>query len=387
MNSYLKSIQQGGIMTALLYAFFLYLNKDEPNQELVISSGYFLILYALIFTLGRPAVVEKLQDLIRIKKERALLVPLFLFSLLSSHYLFHGINPFIGSSGLYFFLCLFPTLAFLAFPQQEASWSDLIILLLVLIPSTIIHFPGNSDIPYDTDGFSSVQKIVLILGAAYAYTVVRKLPDVGFYPTWKWSHLSVALGSWISFLGFVYVAGIVWNFNISQPFAGFAWILIPAAIRELIRVYIGTALFEELFFRGLIQNILAKKISVMANWKTIWTWGALIFTILSFYTGYAMYKDLFWFPGLISIVLFAGAYFLEKNQVSKTGTYTSLAITSMFFGLVHFHAGSVIFVGLASVAGWAYGYTYIKTKNVFYAALVHCLVNCSEFLFSLHTIK
>ncbi|MHA8088034.1 CPBP family glutamic-type intramembrane protease [Aquirufa sp. Wall-65K1] len=387
MNSYAKSVQQGGIMTAIVFAIFLYLNQDVPGQELLISSGYFFILYALLFTIGRPAVIDKLQDIIQDKKERALLVPLFLFFVLISHYLFHGINPFIGSSGLYFFLCLFPTLAFLAFPRVEASWSDLIILLLVLIPSTIIHFPGNSDIPWDTDGFSSVQKITLILGAAYSFTAIRKLPDVGFYPSWNWANLSVALGSWLSFLGFVYIMGIIWNFNISQPFENFAWILIPAAIRELIRVYIGTALFEELFFRGLIQNILAKKIGLKSNWKAYWTWSAILFAILSCITGFAMYKDLFWFPGLISIALFAGAYFLEKNQVAKTGTYTSLAITSMFFGLVHFHAGSVIFVGLASVAGWAYGYTYIKTKNVFYAALVHCLVNCSEFLFSLHSIK
>ncbi|RXK50668.1 CPBP family intramembrane glutamic endopeptidase [Aquirufa rosea] len=387
MSSYHKSIQHGAVLTGLIYVIFLYFNHSVAVQELLISSVYFLILYGFIFTMGRPAVVKKLQDLYQNSKERALWVPLFLFTLLASHYLWHGINPFTGSSGLYFFLYLFPVLAFLAFPRKDVAWADLWILLLVLIPSTIIHFPGNSDLPWQTSGFSSVQKITLILGAAYSFVVVRKLPEVGFYPTWKASHLSVALGSWISFLGFVYFIGIIWDFNINQPFQDFGWLLIPAAIRELIRVYIGTALFEELFFRGLIQNILARKINLATHWKSYWIWGGLLFTLLSFFTGYAMYPALFWFPGVISLVLFAGAYLLEKNQVAKTGTYTALAITSMFFGLVHFHAGSVIFVGLASVAGWAYGYTYIKTKNVFYAALVHCLVNCSEFLFSLHSIK
>ncbi len=59
----------------------------------------------------------------------------------------------------------------------------------------------------------------------------------------------------------------------------------------------------------------------------------------------------------------------------------------MIFGLVHYHAGSIIFVGLAAIGGWAYGYTYIKTKNVFYAALVHTLVNTSALMFGLELAK
>ena len=93
------------------------------------------------------------------------------------------------------------------------------------------------------------------------------------------------------------------------------------------------------------------------------------------------------FPALITVLLFVPAYFIEQKHVAAYGVYTSLAITSIFFGLVHFHAGSIIFVGLASVAGWAYGFTYLKTQNVFYAALVHTLVNTCEFLFVLDGLK
>ena len=88
-----------------------------------------------------------------------------------------------------------------------------------------------------------------------------------------------------------------------------------------------------------------------------------------------------WFPVLITVLIFIPAYFIEKKQTDIQGLYTALAITSIFFGLVHFHSGSLLFVGLASIAGWAYGYTYMKTNSVFYAALVHALVNSSEFLF------
>jgi hypothetical protein len=53
---------------------------------------------------------------------------------------------------------------------------------------------------------------------------------------------------------------------------------------------------------------------------------------------------------------------------------------------VHYHAKSIIYIGLACVAGWAYGYTYIKTKNVFYSAVVHALVGTGAMIFGLKLI-
>jgi len=100
-----------------------------------------------------------------------------------------------------------------------------------------------------------------------------------------------------------------------------------------------------------------------------------------------MNGNMFWFPALITVFLFLAALAIEHFSISEQGTYTALAITSVIFGLVHFHSGSIIFVGLASIGGWAYGYTYIKTKNVFYAALVHALVNSSHLIFGIELLK
>jgi membrane protease YdiL (CAAX protease family) len=94
-----------------------------------------------------------------------------------------------------------------------------------------------------------------------------------------------------------------------------------------------------------------------------------------------------WFPALITVFLFLTAFGIERSGIGNSGTYTALAITSVIFGLVHYHSGSIVFVGLASIGGWAYGYTYIKTKNVFYAALVHALVNSSHLIFGLELVK
>jgi hypothetical protein len=94
-----------------------------------------------------------------------------------------------------------------------------------------------------------------------------------------------------------------------------------------------------------------------------------------------------WFPALVTLVIFLAAFFIEKSGKFQFGVYTALAITGVTFGLVHYHAGSIVYIGFACIAGWAYGYTWIKTGNVFYSALVHTLVNSSALIFGLELMR
>lgn len=387
MKTFTRPLLLGGILTSVFLILFLYFNRSESINELLIATPYFIIIYFLIFNLGQPDVNKLMREYLHLGNEKTLIFPIFLLFLLFSYLIIHGETPFEGSAGLFAFLLLFPVLMFLAFKKTKIVWSDFVVLLLFLIPATIISYKGNSSLPYKGNGFSSIYKITLIISTVYAFGVVRKIQDIGFYPIFNLKFLRIAIFSWLCFLGFVFLIGLVYNFIVPNPFDTFSVSGIPPAVKELIRVFVGTALFEELFFRGLIQNMLAKKIGQQGNWQKHWAWGLGVFLVLSLIAGYALNKELFWFPSLICVLLFAAAYFIEKKQVSASGIYTALAITSIFFGLVHYHAGSIIFVGLASVAGWAYGFTYLKTKNVFYAALVHTLVNTCEFLFVLDGLK
>lgn len=377
----------GGALTIIFFMLFLYFNWKPSTTDLLIASPYFVIIYFLIFNIGQPDISKQMREFVHLGNEKVLIFPIFLIIILFSYLLIYGNTPFEGSAGLFVFLLLFPVLTFLAFKKTKIVWSDFVVLLLFLIPATIISFEGNTSLPYKGSGFGSIYKIVIILATVYAFGIVRKIQDIGFYPVFNLKFLGIAIFSWLSFLGFVYIVGFIFGFIASNPFESFSINGIPPAVKELIRVFIGTALFEELFFRGLIQNMLAKKIGQHGNWQKYWIVGFVLFLLLALITGYSLNKELFWFPSIITILLFLSAYFIEKKQVSVYGVYTALAITSIFFGLVHYHAGSIIFVGLASVAGWAYGYTYLKTKNVFYAALVHTLVNTCEFLFVLDGLK
>jgi len=387
MKKYTQEIATGGILTGILFSLFIYFNFNQPLNEFLIGSVYFLLLYFLIFTLGQPRVSAQIGKSLSVGNEKVVLFPAILVVMLYFYLAFHGYSPFEGSAALFPFFFLFPLLGFLAFKKTEIVWSDFVFLLLLLIPAVSISFKNNTGMPIHGNSFGSVYKIVIMLMGVYAFGIVRGIKEVGFYPTFQLKSLGIAIGCWLGFIGIVLVIGYFGNFVRLSAIYSISEESLTKGIRNFIRIFIGTALFEELYFRGLIQNMFAQKIGQYKTWQKAWRWGFGIFLVLAFITGYLMDKNLFWFPPLITVILFGAAYFIEKSNPVRHGVYTALAITSIFFGLVHFHAGSVIFVGLASVAGWFYGYTYLKTRNVFYAALVHTLVNSSEFLFALDGLK
>ncbi|MFN8349293.1 MAG: CPBP family glutamic-type intramembrane protease [Spirosomataceae bacterium] len=381
--SYRQALLLGTNLTLLLYLLFLLFNRHLPATELLMATPFFLSLYFLIFTVGQPNAVAHWKG--RLRDEKAVLLPLLLVGLLYGYLLLHGHTPFQGSAALFLFYLLFPTVSFLAFRKipSQVGWSDIVFVLLIVIPATSLSFGTGTSLPFKGSGFSNAMRLVIMISAVYSFGYIRHLPDIGFYPRFRWASLFTALGAWLAFVSLVVVLGYFGQFLNLNGTAVFTSAFAYEWVKDFVRIFFGTALFEELFLRGLLQNILSKKITQSGKWPLYWKWGFALFLVLSALTGYFVEPQLLWFPVVITVLLFTPAYFIEKKQVTLHGPYTSLAITSIFFGLVHFHAGSMLFVGLAAVAGWAYGYTYMKTGSVFYAALVHALVNSSEFLFHL----
>lgn len=382
-TSYPKALLSSAALTLLLFGLFLLTNWKLPVKELMLSSPYFLVIYFLLFTVGKPSVVLHWKELLKGKPEKAVVFPALLILVLYTFLIVHSHTPFKGSAGLFIFYLLFPTLGFLAFQKTAlpVAWSDIVFVLLIVIPATSMSFGVGTSLPFNGSGFSNAMRLVIMISTVYSFNYIRNLPDVGFYPNFRRYSLFTALWVWLAFVGLVALLGYFGNFlnlnghNILSIEFAYEW------VKDFVRIFVGTALFEELFLRGLLQNILSKKITQSGKWPVYWKWGFAIFIILAFVTGYFVQLKMAWFPVLITVLIFIPAYFIEKKQTDIQGLYTALAITSIFFGLVHFHSGSLLFVGLASIAGWAYGYTYMKTNSVFYAALVHALVNSSEFLF------
>jgi uncharacterized protein len=381
--SYSKALLSSAGLTFLLFLLFLVTNWTLTAKELLVASPYFLLIYFLLFAIGKPGIQSHWKERLKGTREKAVIFPLILVGILYTYLMVHGHTPFQGSAGLFLFYLVFPTLGFLAFKKTElpVTWLDIVFVLLVVIPATSMSFGVGTSLPFNGSGFSNMMRLVIMISAVYSFGYIRNLPDIGFFPTFRWQSLLTALGAWLAFVGLIMILGYFGNFlqltghNILSTEFAYDW------VKEFVRIFVGTALFEELFLRGLLQNILSKKITQSEKWPIYWKWGFALFIVLSFVTGYFVQLKMAWFPVLITVLIFIPAYFIEKKQTNIHGPYTALAITSVFFGLVHFHSGSLLFVGLASIAGWAYGYTYMKTNNVFYAALVHALVNSSEFLF------
>ncbi|MGI2257091.1 CPBP family intramembrane glutamic endopeptidase [Candidatus Cardinium hertigii] len=71
-----------------------------------------------------------------------------------------------------------------------------------------------------------------------------------------------------------------------------------------------------------------------------------------------------------------------QNGLTRYGVHNGLwavILTSFLFGIVHFKGG-VIYMGLATIAGFLYGYAYYKTGKVVCAMTVHFAVNLLHFL-------
>lgn len=385
-----KKLLKSGIWTvALTLLFLLVIRNKNSSIEIITALIYFVSLYFIFFSIGKEEVANRINQFIQFNIKRAVIFPTILILICYSYILIHGQNPFQGTTFLLPFLIYFPTLVFIARTDnsQKLDWLDFATLILFLLPITLVEFSPDTNLPFGGGGFDSVYRIVIMLATVYAFVVVRKLKDVGFFPVFKLKYLWTAVWVWLVFYAFVFAIGYAVDFFKFVGYDAVLPVLLATIGFSVLRVFLHTAIFEELFFRGLLQNMLSKRIVQTNSWESFWKWGGAILFILSLATGYFMKGDMFWFPALITVFLFLAAYAIERSNISEKGTYTALAITSVIFGLVHFHSGSIIFVGLASIGGWAYGYTYIKTKNVFYAALVHALVNSSHLIFGIELLK
>lgn len=380
---------RSAVYTGLLSVLFVFLTwPDNSPADILTALPYFIVLYFLLFSAGRPEVSDWLREKMKGNIRLIFLFPVLLVILYFSYITINGENPLKGTTFLFPYLLFFPVLLFAAYENktQKTGWLDFIAFALFFFPVTLLEV-GPSDLPFNGSGFDSVYRISVMLLAVFAFVTIRNIRDVGFYPLFKWKYLFTTLWVWLVFYAFAFVIGYAVHFITLSDQHSIDFTSIEKIIKRTLRIFLHTALFEELVFRGLLQNMLAKRIGHSGSWKISWIRGLVILTVLALLTGYALNGGMQWFPALVTVVLCAAAYGIERTGKANTGAYTALAITSVVFGLVHAHVGSAVFVGLAAIGGWAYGYVYLKTGNVFYAALLHALVNVTPLLFGLELAK
>ena len=196
--------------------------------------------------------------------------------------------------------------------QRQFEWQDFVVLLTIAVVLEVRVFAGAW--PYN--GLGSMPKLYLADVALYLYLVVRRLEGVGFSFIPAFNDLAVGLREWAFFLPFALGLGFATHFIKFIPRH-------PAAgqvIGALLVTFLLTAIPEELFFRGILQNLLEPRLGR--------TW--------------------------------------------------SLILTACLFGLSHFHKGAAFnwrYVIIAAIAGIFYGRAWRARRHLFASSLTHTLVD------------
>ena len=315
-----QSIWSGGRWTALLTLLFLILSwKANVTGDLIIALPYFVLLYFIFFTIGRNEVAGWLRNRMDENFRKVVIFPAVLIALYYSYVLINGENPFQGTVFLVPYLIFFPTLVFYAHRDnaRQISWVDFTTFFLFLLPTTLVNFKPTGSLPVHGGGFDSVYRIVIMLAAIYAFVVVRQLNDVGAYPVFKWKYLVTALWVWLAFYLFVLGVGHITNFLRIEGHDIIDLALLEKIIREMTGTFLHTALFEELFFRGLLQNLLSKRIAQSNQWKTFWIWGLVFLLIGSLLAGYALNRSFAMVPRFDHRFSFSGCFWDRTRQIQS----------------------------------------------------------------------
>lgn len=196
-------------------------------------------------------------------------------------------------------------------PEAQFAWQDLLVLAGLALP---IEY-GWLRVPPGT-GLAGLPKLMLTDVALYLYVIERPLPGIGFDLSLRGSDLLTGLRQWALFapigIGLGLALGFL-EFHARMPSAGSLAALV-------LMTFLFVAIPEEVFFRGLLQNLLQTRLS--------------------------------------------------RRQ--------ALVLASAVFGLSHYVHGPVFnwrYVILAAIAGSFYGVAWLRAGRVGASAITHTLVD------------
>ncbi|HET9741659.1 MAG TPA: type II CAAX endopeptidase family protein [Terriglobales bacterium] len=136
--------------------------------------------------------------------------------------------------------------------KDKFCWQDFVLLWIFFLP---IEF-GLLGEAFPYSGLSVMPKFLLVDAALYAYLVVRGLERVGYDFRVRWRDLGIGVRECAFYAPIVISLGIWLRFL--HPHRG-----VPSVAKvfgALLITFIFVAIPEELFFRGLLQNLLKSRI-------------------------------------------------------------------------------------------------------------------------------
>ncbi len=196
--------------------------------------------------------------------------------------------------------------------KPQFSWQDLVLLPAIALILELRVLSGAWPYP----GLGSLPKLYLADVVLYVYVVVRRLDGIGYSFIPSKTAISIGIREWLFFAPIGIGLGLALHFIRFYPRAHSALDVIAA----LVITFLLTAVPEELFFRGILQNLLGPRL----------------------------------------------------------GRSKSLLLASALFGLSHFHKGAIFnwrYVLLALIAGLFYGRAWRSKRQLLASSTTHTLVD------------
>jgi membrane protease YdiL (CAAX protease family) len=197
--------------------------------------------------------------------------------------------------------------------SDQGDWRDWLVLAILGV-SVDLHF---FDLAWPVAGLSGLAKLVFVDAGLYGYLVVRPIGAIGFDWRMRWRDLGIGLREFLGFVPIALALGLAIGFlHIHRT---------PGSPAQFAAGWLFTLFFiampEELFFRGLLLNLLERRL----------------------------------------------------------GTRWALALTALLFGLAHFNKRATYFnwryVMLAAVAGIFYGRAWLDRRRLLSSSVTHATVD------------
>ena len=195
---------------------------------------------------------------------------------------------------------------------QTLLWQDVVALLVLALTLELRLLSGA----WPHAGLGSLPKLYLADLALYLYLVVRNIVGMGYSFQPQPSAFRIGLREFLFYAPFALVFGLLTHFIRFSPRLHSIWHIIAAVLIT----FLLTAAPEEIFFRGILQNLL-------------------------------------------------------EPRAGKRG---ALAIASLLFGLAHFHKGAAFnwrYVIMAAVAGVFYGRAWREKRQLLASCVTHTTVD------------
>jgi uncharacterized protein len=240
---------------ALLLAFWLtarmFALESRIGGHMPSTFASFALLLAPYWAFGFGA-AERLRSWLRMPSWRVmapglLLVPYLFFALPRGEF-----RPGMAAVLFAIPVGIAALFEFLLPPDSGLCWQDAVVLAAVGLPVEFRWLQGAWPHP----GLAALPKFLLVDAVLYAFLVVRRLEGVGYDFRLRGRDLLVGLREWLFFAPIAIALGLALKFisfhaHVPHPAnVSAAWLI----------TFFFVAMPEELFFRGLLQNLLEVRV-------------------------------------------------------------------------------------------------------------------------------